>query len=223
VLSNHDVARHVSRLVRDRTVPGSSLQDLLDTPADLELGRRRARAAALLTLALPGGAYVYQGEELGLPEVEDLPEEVLEDPTWERSGHTDRGRDGCRVPLPWSGDRPPYGFGPEGGAAPWLPQPDDWAPLTVAAEQGDPGSMLELYRTALRLRRETPALGDGGLSWLDLGPGVLGFTRDPGFACVVNVAADEQPLPDGYDVVLASTGVDGAVLPRDAAAWLRRR
>jgi alpha-glucosidase len=223
VLSNHDVARHVSRLARDRTVPGSSLQDLLDTPADLELGRRRARAAALLTLALPGGAYVYQGEELGLPEVEDLPEEVLEDPTWERSGHTDRGRDGCRVPLPWSGDRPPYGFGPEGGAAPWLPQPDDWAPLTVAAEQGDPGSMLELYRTALRLRRETPALGDGGLSWLDLGPGVLGFTRDPGFACVVNVAADEQPLPDGYDVVLASTGVDGAVLPRDAAAWLRRR
>ena len=105
VLSNHDVARHVSRFARERTEPGSSLMQLLDLPADLELGRRRSRAAVLLTLGLPGGAYVYQGEELGLPEVEDLPEDVLQDPTWERAGHTDRGRDGCRVPLPWSGSR----------------------------------------------------------------------------------------------------------------------
>jgi len=143
VLSNHGVARHVSWFARERTEPGSSVMQLLDLPADLELGRRRARAAVLLTLGLPGGAYVYQGEELGLPEVEDLPEDVLQDPTWERAGHTDRGRDGCRVPLPWSGTRPPYGFSPEGSAAdPWLPQPDDWAGLTAEAETGDPGSML---------------------------------------------------------------------------------
>ncbi|HET9760161.1 MAG TPA: glycoside hydrolase family 13 protein, partial [Nocardioidaceae bacterium] len=122
VLSNHDVARHVSRFARERTEPGSSLMQLLDLPADLELGRRRARAAVLLTLGLPGGAYVYQGEELGLPEVEDLPDDALQDPTWERAGHTDRGRDGCRVPLPWSGSAPPYGFSPEGSTSePWLP------------------------------------------------------------------------------------------------------
>ena len=114
VLSNHDVVRHVSRYAREQTGPGSSLMQVLGRPADLELGRQRARAAVLLTLGLPGGAYVYQGEELGLEEVEDLPDEALEDPTWERSGHTDRGRDGCRVPVPWSGDAPPYGFSPAG-------------------------------------------------------------------------------------------------------------
>jgi alpha-glucosidase len=123
-------------------------------PLDLELGTRRARAAALLMLALPGGACLYQGEELGLPEVEDLPEAVLQDPVWERSGHTDRGRDGCRVPIPWSGTSAPYGFSPDGAtAAPWLPQPADWAPRAMAAQAGDEASMLELYRTALRLRR----------------------------------------------------------------------
>ena len=224
VLSNHDVARHVSRFARERTEPGSSLMQLLDLPADLELGRRRSRAAVLLTLGLPGGAYVYQGEELGLPEVEDLPDDVLQDPTWERAGHTDRGRDGCRVPLPWSGSEPPYGFSPEGStAAPWLPQPDDWAGLTAEAETGDPGSMLELYREALRLRRETPALGDGELTWLDLPEGALGFTREPGFACVVNVTSTHVPLPEGYDILLTSNdlGTEGR-LPAATSAWLIR-
>jgi alpha-glucosidase len=178
----------------------------------------------LLTMSLPGSAYVYQGEELGLPEVEDLPEAVLDDPTWERSGHTDRGRDGCRVPIPWSGTRPPYAFSPEGAsAAPWLPQPDDWAGLTVDAQTGDPGSMLELYRTALHLRRSTEALGDGRLSWLDLPEGALGFTREPGFACVVNVTADRVVLPDGYDVLLASDEIEDGALPPATSAWLIRR
>ena len=224
VLSNHDVARHVSRFARERTEPGSSLMQLLDLPADLELGRRRARAAVLLTLGLPGGAYVYQGEELGLPEVEDLPDDVLQDPTWERAGHTDRGRDGCRVPLPWSGSAPPYGFSPEGStAAPWLPQPADWAGLTVEAETGDPGSMLELYREALRLRRETPALGDGRLAWLDLPEGALGFTREPGFACVVNVTSAHVVLPEGYDILLTSDDLDTeGRLPAATSAWLVR-
>ena len=222
VLSNHDVARHLSRFARDRTEPGSSLMQLFGTPADLERGRRRARAAALLTLALPGGAYVYQGEELGLPEVEDLPDDVLQDPTWGRSGHTDRGRDGCRVPIPWSGTEPPYGFSPDGStAAPWLPQPGDWAALTVEAESGDPGSMLELYRSALQLRRKHPALGDGRLAWLDLGPGVLGFTRDPGFSCLVNTGTEVVDLPAGWRVLLTS-GDAGRVLAPDTAAWLTR-
>ena len=225
VLSNHDVTRHVSRYARlDQTVSGTDVRTFGEGEVDLALGVRRARAALLLTLALPGGAYVYQGEELGLPEVEDLPEDVLEDPTWERSGHTVRGRDGCRVPLPWSGSRPPYGFSPEHStAAPWLPQPADWAALTAEAETGDPGSMLELYREALRLRRETPALGEGGLTWLDLPEGVLGFTREPGFACVVNVTGAHAVLPEGYDILLASGDLDPeGGLPAATSAWLVR-
>jgi len=223
VLSNHDVARHVSRYARERTSPGSSVMDLLGLPADLDLGRRRARAAVLLTLGLPGSAYVYQGEELGLEEVEDLPEDALADPTWERSGHTDRGRDGCRVPLPWSGDAPPYGFSPDGATAPpWLPQPSTWGPLSVEAQTGDEGSMLELYRAALHRRRRSAALGDGELTWLDLPEGVLGFTREPGFACIVNVTADPVPLPEGYDVALASGPLTDGLLPAATSVWLAR-
>jgi alpha-glucosidase len=222
VLSNHDVIRHVSRYARvDQSGPVRRLADLAGVPVDPALGVRRARAAALLTLALPGGAYVYQGEELGLPEVEDLPEESLQDPTWERSGHTDRGRDGARVPIPWSGDAPPYGFGPS--PTTWLPQPPEWAPLTVGAETGDPASMLELYRGALRLRRDTPALGDGTLSFRDdVGDGVLAFDREPGFTCVVNTGPDPVALPPGR-VLLASADLPGdATLPADTAVWLIR-
>ena len=118
-------------------------------------------------LALPGGAYVYQGEELGLPEVEDIPEEMLQDPVWRQSGGEDRGRDGCRVPLPWSGQAPPFGFSPaDAKAPPWLPQPRDWKALSVEAQQSDPASTLRLYQDALRLRHELPALGDGTLTWV---------------------------------------------------------
>ena len=127
VLANHDVDRTVTRY-------GGG-----------EAGVARARAAALVTLSLPGAAYIYNGDELGLSNVE-LPDDALQDPTWERSGHTDRGRDGERVPLPWSGVRPPYGFGTT--APTWLPQPDDWAEFTVQAQDSDPSSTLTLYRRA---------------------------------------------------------------------------
>jgi alpha-glucosidase len=173
-------------------------------------------------LSLPGGAYVYQGEELGLPEVEDLPTDVLQDPTWTRSGHTRRGRDGCRVPVPWSGTTSPYGFSPEGTTArPWLPQPASWAALTAEAQAGDASSVLSLYRTALHLRRELPALGDGTLQWLEAPEGALAFARDPGFACLVNVSADTVPVPEGARVLLASAPLaeDGSLGP-DTAVWL---
>ncbi|GAA4616110.1 glycoside hydrolase family 13 protein [Actinoallomurus liliacearum] len=219
VLSNHDVVRHVTRYGRTHT-GGRGPQHDVEEPVDLELGTRRARAAALLMLALPGGAYVYQGEELGLPEVEDLPESALQDPVWERSGHTSRGRDGCRVPIPWSGDTAPYGFGPD-GSTPWLPQPESWKGLTADAEAGDPASTLELYRAALRLRHEHAALGDGDLTWDDDAPeGVLRFTRAPGFACVVNLSGAPQELPADAEVLLASGPLDGGLLPTETAVWL---
>jgi alpha-glucosidase len=213
VLSNHDVTRPVTRYGRPDTSfdHGDRKHGMV---SDRALGIRRARAAALLAMALPGGVYVYQGEELGLPEVEDIPDALLQDPIWARSGHTDRGRDGCRVPLPWSGDAPPFGYGGE----PWLPQPADWAPLTVDAQDTDPVSMLNLYRSALRIRREQ--LGDGQLAWLPLGDEVLAFTRESGLTCVVNLGSDPVRLPEHERICLASGPVDGDLLPADTAVWL---
>ncbi|MFC3995472.1 glycoside hydrolase family 13 protein [Nocardiopsis sediminis] len=206
VLSNHDVVRHVTRF-------GGG-----------EEGLRRGLAATLLMLALPGSAYLYQGEELGLPEVTDLPEDALQDPTWGRSGHTERGRDGCRVPLPWEGARPPFGFGPE-GTVPWLPVPGAWAGLTRERQKGDPGSPLSLYTEALRARRALSALGEGALTWIDAGEGVLAFRRGAAFACAVNLSGAEVALPLSGEVVVASGPVtadgDGVVLPADTAVWLR--
>jgi alpha-glucosidase len=222
VLSNHDVVRHPSRFGYPQVAGrGWSFDDLPSDPADLELGTRRARAATLLMLALPGSAYLYQGEELGLPEVADLPEDALRDPTWLRSGHTRRGRDGCRVPLPWGGQRPPYGFSAQGGAQPWLPQPVDWAGYTVEHEEALPSSMLRFYRAVLGLRRELPALGDGALSWIDSPAGVLAFTREPGFTCMVNISDEATPLPDHDTVLIASADLDDpAQLPPDTTVWI---
>jgi len=219
VLSNHDVERHVTRYGRTVTSAMVGVHRIADAgPVDVTLGLRRARAAALLTLALPGGAYVYQGEELGLHEVLDLPESALRDPIWKRSGHTQRGRDGCRVPLPWTIRGPSYGFGVGGS---WLPQPPGWGALSVQAERDDPTSMLELYRTALRLRRELPALGDGRLRWLsDPTSDVLAFAREPEFACAVNVGPTPVELPDHSRVLLTSLPLADGLLPTDTAAWL---
>jgi alpha-glucosidase len=219
VLSNHDVERHVTRYGRAQTAAGVGVDRPDDAgTTDEALGVRRARAAVLLMLALPGGAYVYQGEELGLPEVLDLPESALRDPIWERSGHTARGRDGCRVPLPWTAIGPSYGFG-VGGA--WLPQPADWGGRSAQAQKDDPASMLSLYREALRQRRDIAALGDGPLEWLaDIGPDVLAFRRGPDFACVVNFGTSPAELPSHERVLLTSVALVDGLLPPDAAAWL---
>ncbi|WP_069464106.1 glycoside hydrolase family 13 protein, partial [Actinacidiphila rubida] len=151
VLCNHDVTRTVTRYGRADTGFDFATK-AFGVPTDLALGTRRARAAALLTLALPGSLYLYQGEELGLPEVEDIPRDQLQDPMYLRSGGTDPGRDGCRVPLPWAGTATPFGFSPEGSAAPWLPQPADWSARTAELQAADPDSMLSLYRAALGAR-----------------------------------------------------------------------
>lgn len=222
VLSNHDVARQVSRYARvEGEIVGYQLDDLVGFPADLEKGRVRARAAALLMLALPGGAYLYQGEELGLPEVEDLPDAVLADPTWARSGNTRRGRDGCRVPIPWSGHTAPYGFSGKGTNPAWLPQPETWRDHSVDVLNAQPDSMLNLYRRALRIRRDTPALGDGSLVWLDGPDDALLFTRSPGFTCLVNFSSRPADIPSPGSVLLSSQPLtqDGQV-PADTTVWV---
>lgn len=222
VLSNHDVTRHATRFANP---PGLGTQ--IRTPGDRELGLRRARAATLLMLALPGSAYIYQGEELGLPDVTDLPDEVRQDPSFFRKAGQDGYRDGCRVPIPWSGTEAPYGFGPTAGGPSWLPQPAEWAGLSVEAQTGDPTSTLELYRSALAVRREQPALGAGTeVEWLDGPEGTLVFRRGS-FVCTVNATAEPVRIAAPGRLLLSSadavtdTAVDGGetVLAPDSTDW----
>lgn len=222
VLSNHDVTRPVTRYGREETSFAFDAKRF-GTLTDRRLGTRRARAAALLTAALPGCLYLYQGDELGLPENEDLPLGAIHDPMHFRSGGTDPGRDGCRVPLPWTSD-PTHAHGFSTTAAePWLPQPDWWGDYAVDAQAVDPASMLSLYRAAIATRRREPGLRDGGFAWLDI-PGaasnVLAFTRGD-IACVVNFGAEPASLPPPSAVLLASGDLSGGRLPEDTAVWLR--
>ena len=179
VLENHDVTRIVTRF-----------------------GEREARAAALLLLALPGPVFLYQGQELGLEEV-DLADELREDPVFKRSGGERKGRDGCRVPLPWTRDVP---------ARSWLPAPDTWRERSVDAQLGGERSMLELYRRAVEHRPR------GGFAWRDSAPGVLAFDRDD-LTCVINFGPGSVPLPGG-ELLLASDAV-GEDLPPNTGAWIR--
>jgi len=219
VLSNHDVMRHATRFglpddAEWRTWPVTGPTDLLDA----ERGARRARAAALITLGLPGSAYVYQGEELGLDEVWDLPWEVLDDPVARRSEGTQKGRDGCRVPIPWNADGPSYGFGANGS---WLPQPDWFADVAADQQIGVAGSFHSLYRDALHVRREH-LIDDAVMTWLDLGDDLLAFERGNGVRCVVNMGATSVPMPDG-EILLTSTPGLADELPSDTGVWLRPR
>jgi alpha-glucosidase len=218
VLSNHDVVRHASRLALTAPNPqGAGIGP--DSPGlpVRDLGLRRARAATALMLALPGSSYLYQGEELGLPEVIDLPDSARQDPTWFRTNGERYGRDGCRVPIPWESGAPAAGFNTTGAS--WLPQPDDWGSFGRDLQRGVEGSTLELYRLALALRRQFD-LGFGTVEWLDgYDEGVVAF-RSNGLTVVANVSAASMPVPTG-ELLLASHALDDDVLPADTTVWLR--
>jgi alpha-glucosidase len=231
VIGNHDVARPASRYRLDEGFTPQTVSRLIALgDHNAEAGARRARAAALVLLALPGSAYIYQGEELGLPEVTGIPDGARQDPRFFRTKGEYPGRDGCRVPIPWSGTGTGFGFSrTDRGASPaepWLPQPADWGRYSVESQLADEHSTLNLYRAALRLRREHPALGQGApgreaLRWL--GPddgGLLCFAREPGFILAANLGPAPVPLPGHREVLLASGPVAGGSLPPDTAAWL---
>ncbi|MCU1560214.1 glycoside hydrolase family 13 protein [Mycetocola sp.] len=224
VLSNHDVVRHASRLALTAENPqGHGIGPKSPGQPIRETGLRRARAASALMLALPGGAYLYQGEELGLPEVIDLPDSARQDPTWFRTNGERYGRDGCRVPIPWEAGAPAYGFNTTGAA--WLPQPGDWDGYARDAQVDVEGSTLELYREALRLRREH-TLGLGSVSWLEGFPEpVVAFSNGP-VTVIANTGDTPLALPaefEGADLLLTSADFDGASVGGDATIWVRTR
>ncbi len=219
VLSNHDVVRHPSRFgLADAEQPKPQQGiGLGDPQPDAALGSKRGRAATLVMLGLPGSAYLYQGEELGLPEHTTLPDDARQDPTWLRSQHTRRGRDGCRVPIPWVADAPALGFSPTGES--WLPQPESFRALARDRQAGDPDSTLALYRDAIALRRHY-ALGAGTLEWLTHPGGRVVAFRNGDVTVMINMSGHEVPLPPG-EVILASLPLkDDGALPADVAVWL---
>jgi alpha-glucosidase len=217
VLSNHDVVRHATRLALTAENPqGYGVGPKSVGQPIPELGLRRARAASALMLALPGSAYLYQGEELGLPEVIDLPDEARQDPTWFRTNGERYGRDGCRVPIPWKAQAPAYGFNDTGLS--WLPQPAQWAHLAREVQQGTAASTLSLYETLLGERRARN-LGAGTLEWRESSsPDVLAF-RNTSLTVVANIGSEPVALPAGT-IVASSEPLRDGILPPDTTAWI---
>ncbi len=215
-IGNHDVPRLVTRLGIDQVHQLEEVREMLlkdELQVDLVRGKARARAAALIVLALPGSSYIYQGDELGLPEYVEIPAARRQDPVFFRTNGDSIGRDGCRVPLPWSGTSAPYGF--SDSPATWLPQPDDWPTSTVEAEKADRDSTYSLYREALVRRRSLA----GELTWLPQGGQVLAFSRGDRFVCLANFGDEPVALP-AHDSALSSAALDGDKLPGNSAAWL---
>ena len=201
-LSNHDVPRQVTRL------GGGAL------------GRARVKAALLLLLGLPGQVFIYQGEELGLEEV-DVPDDRRQDPFFLRSGGVHKGRDGCRVPLPWRRGEPHAGFST---VEPWLPMPSGWDRLAVDAQAASGESMLAHFRHALAARRGLSGRLGGRVEWLGAQPGVLAYARDS-LAVACNFSAWPVRLPLAGRLLLGSdplvTSSRGILhLAPNSAAWL---
>jgi alpha-glucosidase len=226
-LNSHDVHRSVSRygLVDPEpltTVDVNATRTRARGRVDVALGVARARAALLLTLALPGSVYLYQGEELGLPEYQDIPDDARRDPIWERSGRTEHGRDGSRIPLPWSSDGGSFGFSPAGAVQPWLPQPGWFAKFALDRQDG-PDSMLAFYRQAISARRTIDPAAP--FEWLDTGrDDVLAFRRGAVVSVTVFAGAAYAPPPGWGEWILRSDYRPGnTALPPDSTGWLLGR
>ncbi len=223
VMSNHDVIRHATRLVIPSDLGGVTfdaenhwyVNHRLDGDLDLEKGLARAKAATLLMLALPGSSYLYQGEELGLPDVTDIPSDQMQDPQWFRGEGKFKSRDGCRVPLPWKASGSSFGFG-DGGSH--LPQPTWYSKFAVEVQDGNPGSTLELYRAALALRKRL--ISGESLSWRSSESGTLWFEREGGWSCFTNFTDHQVSLPQG-EVLLTTTEISGSKVPANSTVWLR--
>jgi alpha-glucosidase len=227
VFNNHDAVRSVDRLDLDLVAGrgGTTLERLGNrSKLDIQRGLRRARAAALLMLALPGNACIYQGEELGLPEVRDIPDERIQDPIWRLSDFKDRGRDGCRVPIPWTvSSTGGYGFSSDPGMTPqatWLPQPEAWAQLAVDVQVAEQSSTLSLYQTALKLRQKL-SHSTHPLVWVSATDEHLLFQRSTQFACLTSFGVSTK-LPEEWKVLLSSSPLEGAFAPADSTVWLQR-
>ena len=222
VLNNHDVLRHASRFGGLKVKPTDS--DGVgpgDPQPDRELGLRRARGATLFMLALPGSSYLYQGEELGLPEHTTLAPEFRQDPTFFRTNGKRVGRDGCRVPLPWeAGVGAANGFNSTGKS--WLPQPEIYAEYSRDKQEGVAGSTLELYKHALKLRRNLK-LGEGSFEWVDefVSESSLGF-RNGEILVVHNFGPAPIKLPAGEVIATSNYGfADERILVADQTVWIK--
>ncbi len=232
-LSNHDTQRSVTRYGReDATDPmqfsGNNLINS-EAPVHLDIGRRRARAASLVTLGLPGTAYLYQGEELGLHEYLDMHPDARQDPIFVSTDGSELGRDGCRTPMPWTiAGAGSHGFSPASSvSAPWLPQPPDWGTLSAEEQEADPDSVLALYRAAIAKRRALFGRHGGGgsadFAFIDMPPGMLGFRNGP-LAVFVNFTSEAIALPAGHGTSVAISSIcchnDATTLPGDSAVWI---
>ncbi|CAN5449975.1 glycoside hydrolase family 13 protein [soil metagenome] len=223
VLSNHDVIRHATRLGLDPLPPqGQGVGPKTPSHPDDVVGLRRARAYTAFMLGLPGSAYLYQGEELGLPEVIDLPDSARQDPTFFRTGGESYGRDGCRVPIPWTAGIPADGFGPAEGAtatgASWLPQPASWADYARDSQRGIHGSTLEFYREALAARREHRLAGNE-LVWQPAADEQVLVYRSGSVTVLANTGSVPVARPAGR-VVLASGPIGNDMVPGDTTVWV---
>src|ERR1017187_8131810 len=211
-LSSHDEKRTVSRYSQDGPAEGV-LANV--TPS----GHERARAGYLLALALPGSACIFQGEELGLWEVTDIPEDKLQDPIYFRTGKKELGRDGCRVPLPWQREGPSLGFSTSHET--WLPQPPGWADVSVATQLNDASSTLHFFRSVLALRSTIFNDDEWAITWEPSPTGVLVLRRGPDFRCVVNFSGEPFRIGDDEEALASSSPLtDERVIGVNNGAWL---
>ncbi len=226
VFNNHDVTRSVDRFDLGLQNQQTNTLERQGDPKkfNIQRGTLRARSGALLMLALPGGAYIYQGEELALPEVRDIPEDRLTDPIWKMSEFKDRGRDGCRVPMPWNTDSDgAFGFSSNTDLKPdqaWLPQSSWWGSFSAQSQIDASGSTHSLYSDALKIRRAEAGLGDGPMQWIGAGVDVIAFSRPGNFACYLNFGKPIK-LPLGAQVLISSAPIVNGIIDQDVAVWMR--